>query len=305
MIQYDPEPLSVRLIRGVMRLAAAAKRLKPSFGQRPAPLLTGQIGALLDGTSQQGAVQIAITPVFAARQLSPGEPVDLIGERFIQSACGNGVGIVDPFLRATVPAGARCWLFLYPLGVTAAAPPPALAEDACASSRAWLQAFVLHHSPLWTDAETAVADFIAAAQQPTLTEPGNGWLVVNCVAQDGDLPPEFWRHIEVVTGSTIPADRRVPSFLGLERGKIVAMEEVEPLLGANSAVQIADRSEDAAQALQALLVFARERERCFKNSADARSAAGSYSMEGLYGMAMATQFMGDVIEGVIQRMTAR
>jgi hypothetical protein len=73
-----------------------------------------KLGQLIDSPQERDAIHVAVAPVEAAEDLSPGQH---IGIRLDGRASSKGtapIGIVDPFLKAKVPTGKRFWLFLYP-----------------------------------------------------------------------------------------------------------------------------------------------------------------------------------------------
>jgi hypothetical protein len=77
------------------------------------------IGKLLEGAQGRDAIHIAVAPFFAAESLKPGAHVGLNKQG--QATAVNTqqtIGIVDPFLRAVVPAGSRFFVFLYPNTIT-------------------------------------------------------------------------------------------------------------------------------------------------------------------------------------------
>lgn len=79
------------------------------------------LGSIIkDQDAAKDAIHIAIAPVVAAITLGVGEHVG-----FIDGSCEKvsiraavHIGIVDPFLRTSVMAGERFWLFLYPGTIT-------------------------------------------------------------------------------------------------------------------------------------------------------------------------------------------
>lgn len=79
-----------------------------------------KLGQLIDETAQRDAIHIAIAPVVAGMDLEPGQRVGFFkGNEIVTGVSGvPSVGIIDPFLKETVKAGQRCWLFLFPNTVT-------------------------------------------------------------------------------------------------------------------------------------------------------------------------------------------
>jgi hypothetical protein len=80
-----------------------------------------KLGQLIDSTAGRDAIHVAIAPVEAGEGLRPGERVGVavIGDRFIASRNAEPkLGIIDPFLTETVPAGKRCYICLFPGTIT-------------------------------------------------------------------------------------------------------------------------------------------------------------------------------------------
>jgi len=79
------------------------------------------IGELVPaGEHRRDAIHVAVLPVTAAEPLQPGCDVGFVtGSRgAVSQDSDNPIGIVDPFLRDTLQAGERFWLFIYPNTVT-------------------------------------------------------------------------------------------------------------------------------------------------------------------------------------------
>jgi hypothetical protein len=67
--------------------------------------------------ARRDAVHVAVAPVGAAEQLEPGEHIGL-SEDGRASTDEKPIGVVDPFLRSSLPSGQRFWLFLFPGTIT-------------------------------------------------------------------------------------------------------------------------------------------------------------------------------------------
>jgi hypothetical protein len=77
----------------------------------------GKILDILDKDAQRDAIHIAVIPVEAAMELSPGMHVGLDGlDR--ATPLVDTIGIVDPYLDDTVLPGERFFVFLYPGTIT-------------------------------------------------------------------------------------------------------------------------------------------------------------------------------------------
>lgn len=70
------------------------------------------LGNIIDENAKRDAIHVAVEPVTAAQDLTPGQHVGVDGTTY------NPVGIVDPFLKSTVLKGQKFWLLLYPRQIT-------------------------------------------------------------------------------------------------------------------------------------------------------------------------------------------
>jgi hypothetical protein len=177
-----------------------------------------KLGELLDEHAQRDAVHIAVAPVIAAERLSPGDHIGFVGndtERVGRSAL-TPLGIVDPFLTTRVTKGERFWMFLYPQTITSLRHQwthPAFAvtetvDTEKARSERWLRAFVAASDcPSY---EEVVA--VAITHEREAWGDDDDYLLFRGVDAHGEIPPEFWDHIEVVTGRKIAPNHRPKSF---------------------------------------------------------------------------------------------
>lgn len=78
------------------------------------------LGQIITAPQQRDAIHIAVMPVTVAHAVHPGEFVGLVPGTQDRVALTNEphIGIIDPFLRKSVPANARCWLFMLPNTIT-------------------------------------------------------------------------------------------------------------------------------------------------------------------------------------------
>lgn len=82
---------------------------------------TPQLGKLIETADRRrDAVHVAVVPVTAETELTPGQAVGLTRSNDFEFAgvSENPIGIVDPFLTSPVQAGQRFWLLLYPGTIT-------------------------------------------------------------------------------------------------------------------------------------------------------------------------------------------
>ena len=167
------------------------------------------LGTIIDDTQGRDAIHVAVIAVRASQRLFPGQDVG-VEDGEASPKAGTLVGIVDPFLKQPVQVGEWFWMLLYPRTITSLRhvwshpalpdePPPerkpASMHDKKAASEGWLRSFVAKADcPSY---ETVIATAIGeGAHQWDPDE----YLHFNGQDAHGEIPDEFWDHIEVVTG---------------------------------------------------------------------------------------------------------
>jgi len=163
------------------------------------------LGTIIDEFEKRDAIHLAVEPAIAAHSLRPGEHVGFVEGGV--GICDAPVGIVDPFLKSEVRKGERFWLVVYPRTITSLRhvwTHPAFEEEATKQqkkdSEAWLREFCRSADCPGYD---VVMEVIAKGNI------GDGY--DHCYLDDeyihfggrdahGDIPSEFWDHVEVVTG---------------------------------------------------------------------------------------------------------
>lgn len=88
-----------------------AEQYTPNLGQTPGD------------DARRDAIHLAVVPVVTRFSQAPGRRVGLTGRRVgndyeVDTCVGEPVGILDPYRQGEVPAGGRCWLFLFPGTIT-------------------------------------------------------------------------------------------------------------------------------------------------------------------------------------------
>jgi hypothetical protein len=179
------------------------------------------MGAILpNDAGGRDAVHVAVFSAVSTERLYPGQDITIISheERDARVAPGpNAVAIVDPFLRAAVPAGERFWAYLYPRTITALShrwSHPAFESEAATAyvppagklrSEEWLRAFCdTADCPGYLAVIAKAEEFLDGA-----LDSDESLFFVGRNAQ-GDIPPEFWTHVGVVLGRVIPP--KVPAY---------------------------------------------------------------------------------------------
>lgn len=176
---------------------------------------------LTDDVGGRDAVHVAVISAEAGQKLAPGHHVgkkSSDGDKLVVGVVDEPIGIVDPFLEEMVQKGQRFWLYLYPrtitslrhnwthpkfedLPVASYAPP-----SQKLTSEQWLRAFVAR-----SDCPSYEAVIAAAIGEGARTW-SDEYLHFDGSDAHGDIPPEFWDHVEVVTGRKIPQDKRPAYF---------------------------------------------------------------------------------------------
>jgi hypothetical protein len=177
-------------------------------------------GLLPEDAGGRDAVHVAVFSATSSIALFPGQDVSLVetGGRDETVAPGgaDAIGIVDPFLRRSVQPGCRFWVYLYPRTITALShrwDHPAWAgrtvsiyapPSAKLASEEWLRNFITYNLSLVYEEVLALA---AKRADRTDDDPDYEYLVVFGSNASGEIPDEFWNHVEIVIGRPIRGAR--------------------------------------------------------------------------------------------------
>lgn len=177
------------------------------------------LGKIIDETAGRDAIHLAVEPVVAGETLGPGMHIGFLDDGTV-GRCGTTVGIVDPFVNG-VAKGERFWLVVYPRQITSLRhvwthpafgdepAKPAKAADK-AASEAWIRNFIDYgNAPRDYDLliNAAIGDHHKNQDENDgyhYTRGDNEYLHFNGRDACGEIPPEFWDHVEVVTGRKVP-----------------------------------------------------------------------------------------------------
>jgi hypothetical protein len=191
---------------------------------------------LPDDVSGRDAVHVAVVSAEAGDKLTPGQDVGFSGElseRGEQIAKAalltvDPIGIVDPFLKGLVWPKQRFWLYLYPRTITSLRHQwthPAFSDDPGSAysppsqklaSEQWLRSFIDRSD--CPDYDTVIA---AATGNHAKNDEGDNYtysrndgeyLFFGGRDAHGEIPDEFWDHIEIVTGQKIERGQRATYF---------------------------------------------------------------------------------------------
>jgi len=179
------------------------------------------LGTIIDDTQKRDAIHLAVSPTVAGERLEPGEHVFIRdGKAYGSTGATNApplLGIVDPFLTEKVNTGQRFWLVIYPRVITSLRhvwAHPAFPDEAGtgampapdrAASEAWLQDFC---------AKSDCPDYytVLAAATNGRSSWDADYLHFDGRDAHGEIPPEFWDHVEIVTGQKIDGSARAKYF---------------------------------------------------------------------------------------------
>lgn len=174
------------------------------------------LGTIIGEGAGRDAIHLAVEPVIAGCKLYPGQTVGLSpsGQAWTPGiALVKSLGIVDPFLCNPVMAGERFWLVVFPRQITSlrhvwthpdfpdpSVPVPSVNKEA---SERWLREFVAKSDCPDYDTVMAIA----------LSDANDGeYITIGGQNASGDIPPEFWHHMEVVTGRVVSRDKQARYF---------------------------------------------------------------------------------------------
>lgn len=172
------------------------------------------LGEKIGPGQERDAVHVAVLPIEASQRLLPGARVGVVGGKASLSA-KTFVGIVDPFLKEAVKEGEYFWLMLYPRTITSLRhvwEHPDIQEapglepvDQKAVSEQWLRDFIAHSDCPSYEIVIGKALSNYAAWDPE-------YLHFDGLDAHGEIPDEFWDHLEIVTGETVQKEDRAKYF---------------------------------------------------------------------------------------------
>jgi hypothetical protein len=162
------------------------------------------LGTIIDVDQRRDAIHLAVDPVEAGEKLYPAQDIGLSGGK--AWAAGTAIkplGVVDPFLKTPVFPGQRFWLVIYPRKINSLrhvwshpdipdVPELLPPLSKVAFSEAWLRDYISKAGCPGYD-ETIHGAIDAA-------ENGEDYVFFSGRDAHGEIPKEFWDHLEVLTG---------------------------------------------------------------------------------------------------------
>jgi len=172
------------------------------------------LGKIIGPNEKRDAIHLAVEPVTAGTFLNPGQHIAVKDGVAYPTGVGKGLGIVDPFLAGPVETGQRFWFVMYPRMVHSLRhvwthpsftdePEQVLlpasqniVDGRKEASERWLQDFCAtsdcpgYHSVMgWIENKGDWSD--------------DEYMHFDGMDAHGEIPLEFWHHVEVVLGRPI------------------------------------------------------------------------------------------------------
>lgn len=175
------------------------------------------LGTIIGENEKRDAIHLAVIPAKAGVILRAGMYIDLVNG--IATRSRDGLGIVDPFVRGQIQIGQMFWMVLRPRTITSLRhvwSHPSLPDEPIWSSTIESDPVQKKaNSELWLREFCETADcpsyevVIAAAVGRYQNEDGDSgenegeYLHFSGFDARGDIPDEFWDHVEIVTGQKV------------------------------------------------------------------------------------------------------
>jgi hypothetical protein len=175
------------------------------------------LGMRIGPEQKRDAIHLAVEPVIAGEWLNPAAHITIRDGKAYNTEIGKGLGIVDPFLTTPVATGERFWFVMYPRMVHSLRhvwTHPAFPDEVITQkgpptkeeSEAWLRNFIANADcPSYEIVmAAAVGDPLPDMEYYGKAYRNDGeYLYFAGRDAHGEIPPEFWDHVENVTGKKI------------------------------------------------------------------------------------------------------
>lgn len=170
------------------------------------------LGMIHTREEKRDAIHLAVIPMEAGWNLSPGCHVKIEDGKAMPAEIGKGVGIVDPFLPRVVNPGEKFWLVIYPRVITSLrhvwTHPQFPDEQSTYSENKPTQIESIAYLNMVADKfgitfEELLAYAADYAEHDEYAVQGGRW--------EGEYlsdPETFWEHYDIVTGSNTPHVKR-------------------------------------------------------------------------------------------------
>lgn len=165
------------------------------------------LGTIIDKNQKRDAIHLAVIPVRAKYELEAGQHVGLDKDGEASLYIKDKIGIVDPFITTTIGRGQWFWLVIYPRVITSlrhvwthpALPDEPINEPAKAilskaeESEQWLRDFCKH-------ADCPSYETVIGYIKDNRHSWDDEYMHFDGQNAHGDIPDEFWDHVENVVG---------------------------------------------------------------------------------------------------------
>lgn len=172
------------------------------------------LGNIIGDKEKRDAIHLAVEPIIAGHDIYPGSHVGIGRDGKAYEQGNKLIGIVDPFITGPVRKDQRFWLVIYPRKITSLrhvwTHPDLPDSDLILTndkkiSEQWLRDFCKQDGI--PDYEIMIYHALNGYMRDS------EYLIIGDSDACGDIPPEFWVHLEILTGNKIPEDRKA-KYLG-------------------------------------------------------------------------------------------
>jgi hypothetical protein len=196
------------------------------------------LGTIIGPYEKRDAIHLAVIPVIARQDLKAGDDVGINGTH------ENPIGIVDPFINRSrydcskrIDMGERFWLVIYPRKINSLRhvwTHPDIPDDEAYAinslganlseikkSKKWIEEWIEtmnenYDSSIYDhDASTNYEEIMETAHAHLNDHDGvnpNAILTHGAFFERYTIPEEFWTHFEIITGKSVPTDKKRSFF---------------------------------------------------------------------------------------------
>lgn len=180
------------------------------------------LGTIIDENQKRDAIHLAVEPVVAGEYLHPGEHITVKNGTAHKTKTGEGLGIVDPFLKKKVKPGERFWFVMYPRMVHSLRhvwTHPEFPDEVTVSkvgkeeSEKWLRNYCARNDcPDYEELMELIDKGSTPSSDPEYYSDNkvyDDYIQINGSDAHASIPPEFWVHAEIVLGRKL---EKKPSY---------------------------------------------------------------------------------------------
>lgn len=169
------------------------------------------IGNVIFSHQEKDAIHVAIIPIILGEDMLPGTPINMV-DGLAYKEESEPIGVIDPFIQGSIRKGDKVWLFLNPGSIFSLRHDwahPAFIDDAVKKrSEDWLRNFCdTHDCPDYDTLMQGIQGKFPFFEEEYYRSGGaidGEYLHFNGVGAHGQIPDEFWQHVEIVLGRKPP-----------------------------------------------------------------------------------------------------